>query len=285
MGARRAPPDRSVARCCRTSAQIELASEEREMRRACVIGWPVAHSRSPLIHGYWLRQHGIDGSYHKEAVRPEDAMGFLASLRARGLVGCNVTLPHKRTALAAAARAAPAARATGAANTLWFEGEALVADNTDGAGFIAHLRATAPHWALAGTAVGLLGAGGAARALTYALLEAGVGEVRIFNRTREHAEALALGVGKRVLVFDWPAREDRTRDVCLLINATALGMHGGAPLDMSVEHLPAAAMVADIVYVPLVTPLLAAARARGLATLDGLGMLLHQAVPGFAKWF
>jgi shikimate dehydrogenase len=269
----------------RRLAQREVCGEAGGMKRACVIGWPVAHSRSPLIHGYWLRRHGIDGSYHKEAVRPEEALAFLKSLRARGLDGCNVTVPHKRAALAVADRAEPAARASGAANTLWFEGDQLIADNTDGAGFIAHLRASAPHLALAGAPVGLLGAGGAARALTHALLEAGVLEVRVFNRTPENAEALALLFDRRVAAYDWRQREDRTRDVHLLINATALGMAGGEPLHMSVAHLPAAAVVADIVYVPLVTPLLAAARARGLGTLDGLGMLLHQAVPGFAKWF
>ena len=255
------------------------------MTRACVIGWPIAHSRSPIIHGYWLRTHGIDGSYTKEPVQPHEAARFLKQLRQRGFVGCNVTAPHKRTAYAIADRAEPAAQAVGAANTLWYQGDALIADNTDGIGFMNHLRAGVPTFAAAGAAVSILGAGGAARALTHAFLEAGVREVRIFNRTREHADELVTHFGAHVKSFAWEERSDRSGDVHVLVNATSLGMKGPNALAMDVSHLAAKCIVADIVYVPLETPLLAAARARGLAAVDGLGMLLHQAVPGFARWF
>jgi shikimate dehydrogenase len=255
------------------------------MIRACVIGWPIEHSRSPLIHGHWLKTYGIAGSYTKEAVRPDEALSFLRSMQERGLAGCNVTIPHKETAFRAAAEKSEAACAMGAANTLWFENGRLVADNTDCMAFMEHLRAEAPNLDLKGRAVALLGAGGAARALVFAFLQAGAGEVRIFNRTRERAEAVARHFGSATKACDWEDRVDASRDAALLVNATSLGMKGAGPLDMDVARLDAKCVVADIVYVPLVTPLLAAAAARGLATVDGLGMFLHQAVPGFEKWF
>jgi shikimate dehydrogenase len=255
------------------------------MKRACVIGWPIAHSRSPIIHGYWLRTHGIDGSYTKEPVQPDAAARFLSQLRQRGFVGCNVTAPHKRTAYAIADRVEPAAQAVGAANTLWYQGDTLIADNTDGIGFMSHLRAVVPTFAAVGATVAMLGAGGAARALTHAFLQAGVQEVRIFNRTREHADELVAHFGARVKALPWEQRIEQCANVSLLVNATSLGSKGATPLAMDVDHLAANCVVADIVYVPLETPLLAAARARGLAVVDGLGMLLHQAVPGFARWF
>ena len=255
------------------------------MKRACVIGWPVAHSRSPLIHGYWLQRYGIEGEYTKQPVRPEDVAGFLANFAKYGLAGCNVTLPHKEAAFAAAAVKREAARAVGAANTLWLEDGRLVADNTDGAGFMANLRACAPQFAAKGGAVAILGAGGAARALVHALLEAGAAEVRVFNRTRDRADGVARHFGSRAKARDWQDRVDATADVGLLVNATSLGMTGTGPLDMDVAALADGCVVADIVYVPLVTPLLRAAQARGLPAVDGLGMLLHQAVPGFEAWF
>jgi shikimate dehydrogenase len=253
--------------------------------RACVIGWPIAHSRSPLIHGYWLRKYGIDGSYVKQPVRPDDVVDFLRGMREQGLAGCNVTIPHKETAFAAAAERRPAARAVASANTLWFEGDRLVAESTDGVGFMADLKARFPSFDAKGCAVAVLGAGGAARAIIHAFLEAGAAEVRVFNRTRSRADVVARHFGPSVKPHDWSQRIDRSREVRMLVNATSLGMKGGVALDMSLDHLDAASIVADLVYVPLVTPLLAAARARGLGALDGLGMLLHQAVPGFAKWF
>jgi shikimate dehydrogenase len=255
------------------------------MIRACVIGWPVAHSRSPLIHGYWLKRHGIDGSYGLQPVRPQEVAAFLRGMREHGLAGCNVTLPHKEAAYAAVDEKRPAARAAAAANTLWYEGGRLVGDNSDSAGFMANLAAEAPGLRLAGSTASVLGAGGAARGVIFGLLEAGAAQVRLFNRTRARADAVAAYFGDKVKVFDWHERADRSRDVALLVNTTSLGMKGGEPLDMDVSVLDSGCVVDDIVYVPLITPLLAAARARGLATVDGLGMLLHQAVPGFVKWF
>ena len=255
------------------------------MKRACVIGWPVAHSRSPSIHGYWLQRYGVDGTYVRHPVEPGDVRHFFQTLADQGYAGCNVTLPHKEAAFAAAAETTRAARAAGAANTLWFEGGKLFADNTDGAGFMNSLHAAAPALQVRDATVSILGAGGAARGIVLALLERGVSEVRIFNRTRDRAEALAAYFGAKVKVSDWSARTDYSRDASLLVNTTSLGMKGAEPLDMDVSTLNAKCVVADIVYVPLETPLLAAARAQGLATVDGLGMLLHQAVPGFEKWF
>jgi shikimate dehydrogenase len=255
------------------------------MIRACVIGWPVEHSRSPLIHGYWLKTYGIDGSYERRPVTPEAAPRFFRTMREEGLAGCNVTLPHKEAAYRAADETRPAARAAGSANTLWFEGGRLVADNTDSAGFIASLLASVPSLELRGATVSVLGAGGAARGIAFGLLEHGVAEVRLFNRTRARADVLAGDLGPKVTAWDWRDRAGHSRDVSLLVNATSLGMKGAGPLDMDVSALDAGCVVADIVYVPLETPLLAAARARSLAAVDGLGMLLHQAVPGFEKWF
>ena len=255
------------------------------MKRAGVIGWPVSHSRSPLIHGHWLQRYGVDGTYERHPVEPRDVTDFLRTLRDRGFAGCNVTLPHKEAAFAVASETLPAARAAGAANTLWFEAGRLVADNTDSAGFMNSLAAAFPALQLAGATVSVLGAGGAARGIVFALLEGGVGEVRIFNRTYDRAQAVAATFGPSVKPYDWRDRADCSRDTALLVNATSLGMKGAGPLDMDVSVLDSKCVVADIVYVPLETPLLAAARARGLAAVDGLGMLLHQAVPGFEKWF
>jgi shikimate dehydrogenase len=255
------------------------------MKRACVIGWPIAHSRSPLIHGYWLRTHGIDGSYEKRPVRPDDVVEFLSHLHDHGFVGCNVTLPYKQTAYAVAAEKLPPASAVAAANTLWLDGGKLYADNTDGVGFMNHLRVSAPNFDPARAAAAVLGAGGGARAIVHAFLEAGAGEVRVFNRTHQRADAIAAHFGPRVTAHAWKDRVERTVDAGILVNATSLGMTGSASLDMELAALPDDCIVADIVYAPLVTPLLAAARRRGLATVDGLGMLLHQAVPGFERWF
>jgi shikimate dehydrogenase len=209
----------------------------------------------------------------------------LRNLRAQGYVGCNVTIPHKETAFAVADETLPAARAAGAANTLWYDGDRLVADNTDGAGFVSNLRSVLPDFGLAGSIVSVLGAGGAARGIVHALLQAGVSQVRIFNRTRARADSLAGALGERVRAFDWSDCNERSRGVALLVNTTPVGMDGTAPLDIDFDVLGQGCVVADIVYVPLETPLLAAARRRGLATVDGLGMLLHQAVPGFERWF
>ncbi len=257
------------------------------MNKACIIGWPVAHSRSPVIHTYWLGKYGISGSYEKQPLRPGDVPAFLDGMRRRGFAGCNVTLPHKEAAFAAAVRKHAAARAVGAANTLWYEEGELACDNTDGAGFMSHLAASAPAFnpQRCGLAC-VLGAGGAARAIVHAFLNAGVGEVRLFNRTRRRADQVAAFFGARVKAYDWSEVAQRSADAGILVNATTLGMHGGGgALNLKLDVLAAGCVVADLVYVPLMTPLLAAAKTRGLITVDGLGMLLHQAVPGFEKWF
>jgi len=256
------------------------------MQRACVIGWPVEHSRSPLIHRYWLKQYGIDGAYEKEAVRPEDLARFLGSLEARGYVGANVTLPHKEAALRAAESADEAAVTIGAANTLWLDPDGtLHASNTDAYGFMTNLKTKAPDWNKGRRPVMVFGAGGAARAIVHGLLTEGAASLLLANRTRDRAEALAQAFGPSVHVVDWEDRNQALAGCGLLVNATSLGMTGKDPLQLDLKALPADAVVADIVYSPLETKLLAVARARGNRVVDGLGMLLHQAVPGFELWF
>jgi shikimate dehydrogenase len=253
---------------------------------AGVMGWPVAHSRSPMIHGYWLARHRIPGAYLPLAVRPEDAVDAIRALPKLGFAGANCTLPHKLAALEAADTVDPLARRIGAANTLVVRNREIHATNTDAEGFIASVRAGAPGLALGAGAAVVLGAGGAARAVLVALLDAGVPSVRLVNRTRKRAEALAdeLG-GGRVAVVGWAERAAALAGASLLVNTTSMGMRGQEPLVLPLDDLPRAAVVCDIVYAPLETGLLAAARARGNTAVDGLGMLLHQAVPGFEAWF
>ena len=255
------------------------------MKKACVIGWPIKHSRSPLIHGHWLKTYGIDGSYEKVAVAPAQAAGFLSNLHANGFVGCNVTIPHKIVAFEAALVRHRSAEAVGAANTLWYEDGRLHGSNTDTEGFMEHLRASVPDWQRRVDHAVVLGAGGAARAIIYGLREAGIDQVQIFNRTLARSQELARYFGSGVTARAWEKRSTGLGRKPLLINTTSLGMTGGEDLDIDLEHLDRDSVIADIVYVPLETPLLAQARRRGLATVDGLGMLLHQAVPGFEKWF
>jgi shikimate dehydrogenase len=256
------------------------------VKRACVIGWPVEHSRSPVIHRYWLALYGIDGAYEKEAVPPDEARAFMRSLQSHGYVGANVTIPHKLVALAAADVKDEAARAIGAANTLWLDaGGRLNASNSDAYGFMTNLDAEAPGWNEAKRPVVVLGAGGAARAVLYGLLRAGASKVLLANRSRARADDLALAFPPRVEVVDWEARNEALAGCGLLVNTTSLGMTGQAPLAIDLGALPRDAVVADIVYSPLETELLAAARKRGNTAVDGLGMLLHQAVPGFERWF
>ena len=256
------------------------------MLRACVIGWPVEHSRSPIIHRYWLAKYGIDGAYDKEAVAPDALAEFLGSLERCGYMGANVTLPHKEAALAAARVADEAAVTIGAANTLWLglDGD-LHAANTDAYGFMRNIDAEAPQWNEGLDAVMVLGAGGAARAVLFGLIEAGVPRILLANRTRARADALAKVFGPSIEVIDWEKRSEALGACGALINTTSLGMTGQAPLDIDLAALPADAVVTDIVYNPLETKLLSEARARGLTAVDGLGMLLHQAVPGFERWF
>jgi shikimate dehydrogenase len=238
-----------------------------------------------MIHGYWLQHYGIEGSYTKEAVRAGELATFLGNLAGRGFAGCNVTVPHKQGALAAADHKGASAVAVGAANTLWFEGARLCAANSDVHGFMTHLSLSAPDWGKRDAPVSVLGAGGAARAVIYGLLQAGVGRIRLFNRTGANAEALVNHFGARVEAHPWSERERLSSDAGLLVNTSSLGMKGSEPLAFDVSCLPDDAVVCDIVYVPLETALLRRARARGLRAVDGLGMLLHQATYGFEKWF
>jgi shikimate dehydrogenase len=250
---------------------------------ACLIGWPAAHSRSPLIHHYWLRTLGIEGGYVIEAVPPDEFQDFVFRLSLRGFVGANVTLPHKERALALS-KPDERARAVGAANTLWFEQGELCSTNTDVEGFINNLDACAPGWDRAEDAL-VLGAGGSSRAVLFGLIERGIKRVHLANRTMERARALADQFGASVLPVEWEAFGELLPRAGLLVNTTSLGMHGQPALELDIGRLPHHAVVADLVYAPLETPLLVAARARGLRTADGLGMLLHQAVPGFRRWF
>jgi len=253
-------------------------------KRAFVCGHPIAHSRSPKIHGFWLKQHGIKGSYAAIDIEPEVFDDFLARLAANGFAGGNVTIPHKEAAFRLVQRRDAAAQAIGAVNTLWFEDGMLWGGNTDAYGFAANLDEQASGWDKAETAL-VLGAGGAARAIIHALKERGFKNIRIVNRTMERASVLAGQFGAGVSAHPLAASGEFLPDTGLLINTTSLGMHGNVELPVDPSALPDNAVVTDIVYVPLETPLLAAARARGLKTVDGLGMLLHQAVPGFERWF
>jgi shikimate dehydrogenase len=254
-------------------------------RIAGVIGWPVKHSRSPRLHGYWLDKYGIDGAYVPFAVAPENFSAAIGALRLLGLAGANVTVPHKEAALTLVDEVDPLARRIGAVNTIVVRTDgSLHGSNTDAFGFIEHLRASVPAWNKAAPAV-VLGAGGAARAVVVALIDAGISELRIVNRTRNRAERLAAELGGPVRVLDWGAWKPALGDAGLLVNTTTLGMNGQPPLDIDLAALSPFAAVNDIVYAPLETPLLAAARRRGNAVVDGLGMLLHQARPGFRAWF
>ncbi len=269
---------------------MKLAAEEGanrmtilsgKARLAGIIGWPVEHSRSPRLHGFWLERHGIDGAYVPLPIRPEAFALAVRGLAAAGFAGANVTAPHKLAAFEICDTVEASARRAGAVNTLVFEDGRITGRNTDGLGFVANLRAHGVDPA-AGPAL-VLGAGGAARAVIAALQDTGV-TVTVANRTRARADALARDL-PGLVVADWSARSAAIADHALLVNTTSLGMLGHPALEVDLDGAPAGMAVADIVYVPLETPLLAAARARGLRPVEGLGMLLHQAVAGFAAWF
>lgn len=257
-----------------------------EARKAGVMGWPVGHSRSPALHGWWLEQYRIDGAYVPMAVQPDHLATALRALPVLGFAGCNLTIPHKRAALSLVDRLDSAAERIGAVNTVVIAPDgALEGRNTDGFGFIESLRAARADWTSRHGSAVVVGAGGAARAILVALLDDGAPEIRLINRTFASAEALATEFGARVKAVDWIERHHALGDAALLVNTTSLGMRGEAALDLALDRLPPHALVNDIVYAPLETPLLAAARARGNPVVDGLGMLLHQARPGFAAWF
>ena len=256
------------------------------MIRAGVMGWPVAHSLSPRLHGYWLAEHHIDGRYDALEIAPKGFAEGLAGLARKGLAGVNLTVPHKQAALCHMASLSPAAQAIGAVNTVVVGNDGVLAgDNTDGFGFMENLRVGAPAWSAPSGPAVVIGAGGAARAVCHGLLAAGAPEVRVVNRTAARTEALiALDAG-RIVARPWAARAEALDGAALLVNTTTLGMGGQPALDLALAALPPGALVTDIVYAPLETPLLAAARRRGNPVVDGLGMLLHQARPGFAAWF
>ena len=257
--------------------------------RTGVMGWPVAHSRSPLLHGYWLKQHAINGEYTALAVPPGDFTKTFSQLPEQGFSGVSITVPHKQAALEAITSAGGVvteeARRIGAVNTVVFHANGPVeGDNTDAFGFMENLREKAPQWK-GDNPVAVLGAGGAARAVCAGLAGAGVKEIRIVNRTEEKAQNLARMFGPSIIPVSWEDRETSLADVSLLVNGTSLGMAGSPLLDLALARLPAAAVVYDIVYAPLETPLLGAAKARGNPVVDGLGMLIHQARPTFEAWF
>ncbi len=252
-------------------------------KAACIIGWPAAHSRSPLIHNYWIKQHGLDAEYRREEVAPDRFADFVKNLRDHGYVGANVTVPHKEAALALTAPD-ERARAVGAANTLWYDDGTLRSTNTDVEGFLANLDSTTPGWDRGLENAVVLGAGGAARAVIFALLAREVQRVYVINRTVERAQALQKQFGARVKPAKWDEITGLLGGAGLLVNTTTLGMVGQPPLEINLR-CPASLVVADLVYDPLVTKMLASARDRGLRTADGLGMLLHQAVRGFQLWF
>jgi len=253
---------------------------------AGVMGWPIGHSRSPVLHAYWLQHYGIAGAYVPLAVPPERLEQALRALPALGFAGCNVTVPHKEAAFRLVDHTDEAAKRTGSVNLVIVRPDgSLEGRSTDGYGFIQNLRRAAPQWSPGQGPVVLLGAGGAARAIAVALIDEGETVIRLVNRTDARAAALVQELGAGLETWPWPRRAEALSGCSLLINTTVLGMDGQAALPLDLVLLPKSAIVADIVYVPLETPLLAAARARGNTVVDGLGMLLHQARPAFASWF
>ncbi|MGH6859564.1 MAG: shikimate dehydrogenase [Phyllobacterium sp.] len=254
------------------------------MAKAFVTGFPIRHSRSPLIHGHWLRKYGLDGSYQAIEVAPEGFADFIRTLQEIGYAGGNVTIPHKEMAFALCRRLDPAAEEIGAVNTLWFEDGQLRGGNTDSYGFLANLDALSPGWDSCDSAL-VLGAGGASRAVVHALKERGIAELHIVNRTLARARDLADRFGTGVSAHEWRSVGELIGESRLIVNTTSLGMEGKDDLTIDLSLARADTLVTDIVYVPLETPLLKAARRHGLKTVDGLGMLLHQAVPGFEHWF
>ena len=253
---------------------------------AGVIGDPISHSLSPRLHGYWIDKYSINGEYNAYHVSPAELCVFIKSLRDNGISGVNITLPHKEEALKLVDEIDEKAKKIGAVNTIYFDKNKIIGSNTDGIGFLAHLKQTSRIWRAENGPAVVIGAGGAARAVLVSLLEDGVPEIRLINRTKKRAERLANDISDdRICIHDWDDRADALKNAALLVNVTTLGMTGQRPLELSLENLPVNACVYDIVYSPLETNLLNKARIRGNETIDGLGMLLHQAVPGFSIWF
>jgi len=255
------------------------------MKKACVIGYPIAHSRSPLIHNHWLKTYGIEGLYEKREVKPEDLRSFLSNLHQNGYVGCNVTIPHKQAAMAYVAEIDDSVRKTGSLNTIYTENNIFKATSTDGEGFYQNLISAIPGLNLAGKTAVILGAGGSARAIIERLLRADISNIHIINRTQARAQDLARLFGPKVIPGPTAQLPRLMATTQLLINTTSQGMKGQPELVINLADLPASAMVADLIYVPVKTNLIKLAEARGLTAVGGLGMLLHQAVVGFEKWF
>ena len=253
---------------------------------AGVIGWPIAHSRSPRLHGHWLQRYGIAGSYVALPVMPEHLAEVLRAMPRMGFVGANVTIPHKESVLALADVVTDRAALIGAANTLIFRPDGKIhADNTDGYGFIANIRQNAPGWIPDLGPAAVIGAGGAARAVVASLLESGVTELRIANRTRVRAEQIKAEFGAKVVVYDWAQAGNMLEGATTVVNATSMGMTGKQALRVPLDALAPGTLVTDLVYTPLMTDFLLEAQSRGCQVVDGLGMLLHQAAPGFERWF
>ena len=255
-----------------------------ETPAACIVGYPARHSRSPMLHGYWIKRYGLEADYRAEEIPPEEISEFLTHLADHGYVGCNVTMPHKDIAFELSD---PDERATsvGAANTLWLDHGRLLSTNTDVEGFLGALDAAAPGWDGRTTEAIVLGAGGAGRAVVYGLIERGLETIHVVNRTIEKAAAMRERFGNSIKPATWDQLPALLEGARLLTNATSLGMHDQPPLEIDISRMADDAVISDIVYVPLTTPLLTAAKARGLATSNGLDMLLHQAVRGFELWF
>jgi shikimate dehydrogenase len=253
---------------------------------AGVIGWPVAHSRSPAIHNHWIHQYNLSGGYGQFPVDPKNLDIAIRGMQALGLAGCNITIPHKVAAMRCVDWIDPLAQRMGAINTIVVQADgALHGFNNDGFGYIQSLREAQPSWQANTGPIVVLGAGGAARAIVVSLMDAGAQEIRILNRTRDKADALAQEFGSRITTYEWQERHEALSECALLVNTTSLGMHGQEALEINLDQLPTSALVSDAIYIPLETPLLAQARHRGNTTVNGLGMLLHQARPAFQAWF
>lgn len=260
--------------------------DHRSFGLAGLMGWPVAHSRSPNIHNHWIAEHGLRGAYVLLPVEPGRLAQALRALPVLGFAGCNLTIPHKVAAMALVDSVDPVARRIGAINTVVVQPDGSLAGfNNDGFGYIQSLLHEVPGWRADAGPVAVMGAGGAARAVLVALAEQGAREIRLCNRSPHRAEQMAVEFGAPVRAVPWEQRHAALEEAALLVNTTSQGMSGQSELDLSLNALPRNALVSDLVYVPLVTPLLAAARARGNPTVGGLGMLLHQARPAFAAWF
>jgi shikimate dehydrogenase len=255
------------------------------MKKACVIGWPIKHSRSPIIHNYWLKQLDIDGLYERVAVEPKNLHDFIRNLDPNGYHGCNVTIPHKEAVVSAVDDYDTTVAQTGSLNTVYIKNNKILGTSTDGDGFLNNILAHYPDFQIQDKTVFMIGAGGSAKAICQKLISSNVRTICVLNRTIERALELQKQFGKKIQLVQTADTEERLKISDLLVNTTSQGMSGQPPLDLNVDCLPNHAIVADIVYVPLKTKLIERAEARNLKTVPGLGMLLHQAVEGFEKWF